>query len=168
MIVQDIKYRTRTHTRVTSRNPRIESTQSETSRRITLTGKAYEAVNNDFNEMQPPLRTWGDVLYGTSDQAPITPDEFSSATRVGETLIEIQESLERFREDYTDSATTTFILTQFGETPAHEEIVDRIRAGLSEHAITGVRADDREYHDDLFSNVLTHLPARVRARHNCV
>lgn len=76
---------------------------------------------------------------------------------MGETPLEIQESLELFKEDHPDAATTAFILMQFGQTRAHEKIAAAIKDGLAQHSITGVRADDREYHDDLFPNVLTYM-----------
>lgn len=46
---------------------------------------------------------------------------------------------------------------QFGDTPAHENITQTIKDVLSDHGIKGVRADDKEYHDDLYYNVLTYM-----------
>lgn len=88
---------------------------------------------------------------------PTTPDQFSDSTAVGETPVEIQESIRRFRRDYPDPANVAFIMMQFGTTPAHERITNAIKEELVQHDITGVRADDRRYHDDLFYNVLTYM-----------
>jgi hypothetical protein len=87
----------------------------------------------------------------------VTPDEFSDVTAAGETPVEIYDSIRRFREDYPDPASVTFILMQFGSTRAHDEIAGAIKVALAEHSITGVRADDKRYHDDLFYNVLTYM-----------
>jgi len=71
--------------------------------------------------------------------------------------IEIQESLARFKRDYPDPTKVAFIMMQFGETKAHDEIVKAIRSVLDSQGISGVKANDKEYHDDLFYNVMTYL-----------
>jgi hypothetical protein len=71
--------------------------------------------------------------------------------------LQIQDSLRRFRKDHPDPDAVAFILMQFGTTRAHEEITQAIKDVLAAHGITGVRADDKEYHDDLFPNVLTYM-----------
>src|SRR4028118_253955 len=121
----------------------------------------YEFVMPDPEMGQPsalePFEQLPDVVRQLASSAPVTPDEFSDVTQVGETPVEIQESLERFKEDYPNSATTAFILMQFGQTRAHEEITAAIKKGLAAPGITGIRADDKEYHEDLFPNVLTYM-----------
>jgi hypothetical protein len=74
-----------------------------------------------------------------------------------EAPLHIRESLQRFRRDHPDPDAVAFILMQFGTTRAHEQITQAIRNELAAHGITGVRADDKEYHDDLYYNVLTYL-----------
>jgi hypothetical protein len=71
--------------------------------------------------------------------------------------LEIQESLLRFKSDYPVSNKVAFVMMQFGETKAHKEIVATIKDTLNSHGITGVRADDKQYHDDLFYNIMTYL-----------
>lgn len=71
--------------------------------------------------------------------------------------IEIKESLEHFKIDYPDPNKVAFIMMKFGETNAHVEIVEAIKTVLDSHGITGVRADGKHYHDDLFPNVLTYM-----------
>jgi hypothetical protein len=87
----------------------------------------------------------------------VTPDEFSNAAAVGEAPVEIQESLRSFREDYPYSDRVAFVMMQFGQTRAHNEIMEAIREGMKARGITGVRADHKHYHDDLFYNVLTYM-----------
>jgi len=84
----------------------------------------------------------------------ITPDELR---RPDEPTAALAGSLERFREDHPDPAKVAFVMMQFGRTKAHEGIVEAIRDGLAPFNITAVRADDREYHEDLFPNVRTYL-----------
>jgi hypothetical protein len=70
---------------------------------------------------------------------------------------EISHSLMRFREDYPDHTRTAFLMMRFGQTRAHRDITTAIRDVLSAHGICGLRADDKTYHDELFSNVRTYL-----------
>lgn len=70
--------------------------------------------------------------------------------------IEIGNSLERFKEDYPDSSKVGFIMMRFGKTSAHDRIKETIRGALTLRGLKGVRSDDKQYHDDLFSNVLTY------------
>lgn len=88
---------------------------------------------------------------------PATPDEFSDSAAVGEAPVEIRESLGRFGRDYPDPTRVAFIMMPFGGTPMHDEITQAIKRSLAERGITGVRADDKRYHDDLFPNVLTYM-----------
>ena len=46
---------------------------------------------------------------------------------------------------------------RFGKTPAHEAIINGIREVSGKHGIAALRADDKQYHDDLFPNVLTYI-----------
>lgn len=70
---------------------------------------------------------------------------------------QIQESLEKFRTDHPDPNHVAFIMMKFGNTRAHEAIVKVIRSHLQNFGITGLRADDKYYHDDLLQNVLTYI-----------
>lgn len=69
----------------------------------------------------------------------------------------IMQSLERFRKEYPDPQKVAFIMMRFGTTDAHERIVAGIKTALDPLGIIAVRADEREYHDDLFPNVLTYI-----------
>jgi hypothetical protein len=71
--------------------------------------------------------------------------------------VEIQDSLQRFRRDYPNSEEVAFLMMKFGSTIAHKNIVGGVRGTLSPVGITIVRADDKEYHPDLFYNILTYI-----------
>jgi hypothetical protein len=70
---------------------------------------------------------------------------------------EIQESIQAFRLDYPDSRKVAFIMMKFGTTKAHENIVNGIKRALDAYGITAVRADEKDYHADLYPNVLTYV-----------
>ena len=72
-------------------------------------------------------------------------------------MVEIKESLQRFKREHPVPDKVAFIMMKFGTTPAHKSIVETIRTALQPHGIMGVRADERQYHDDLFYNIMTYI-----------
>jgi hypothetical protein len=70
---------------------------------------------------------------------------------------ELTNSLARFQSDYPDPSRVAFIMMQFGKTRMHMEITQAIRDTLASYGIAGLRADDKEYHEDLFPNVQTYI-----------
>jgi hypothetical protein len=70
---------------------------------------------------------------------------------------ELIESIKKFKADHPDSKRTAFIMMRFGTTKAHSEIVQSIRAELQKLGVKALRADDKDYHDDLFWNILTYV-----------
>jgi hypothetical protein len=50
-----------------------------------------------------------------------------------------------------------FIMMKFGSSSVYDQIVNAIRSALSPFGINGLRADEREYNQDLFSNILTYM-----------
>ena len=114
-------------------------------------GKVY--IEPEFESKKGRIKTFYESILSFY----ITPEDLRGCDILIEPPIEINESLERFKRDYPDPTKVAFIMMQFGKTDAHEEIVKAIRNVLSSHGIEGVRADDREYHDDLFPNVTTYM-----------
>jgi hypothetical protein len=74
-------------------------------------------------------------------------------------LPEIASGLEKFRADYPLGTRTAFIIMQFGATKPHATVVDCIKSSLKAHGIVALRADDKEYMDDLFANIKTYMHA---------
>jgi len=72
---------------------------------------------------------------------------------------EIATGLEKFRSDYPVGSKTAFIIMQFGGTKPHAAVVNCIKETLRSHGITALRADDKEYMDDLFPNIKTYMHA---------
>ncbi|MFI5397065.1 MAG: hypothetical protein ACHQ9S_16130 [Candidatus Binatia bacterium] len=69
----------------------------------------------------------------------------------------LDESLAAFRRDHPDPRSSAFIVMGFTPSKAHRAIADAIRKSLKDWNIDGLRADDKQYHDDLFTNVLTYV-----------
>jgi hypothetical protein len=74
-------------------------------------------------------------------------------------LPEIASGLEKFRADYPLGTKTAFIIMQFGATKPHAAVVSCVKEALKSHGIVALRADDKEYMDDLFANIKTYMHA---------
>ncbi|MFO1497149.1 MAG: hypothetical protein U1G07_01915 [Verrucomicrobiota bacterium] len=57
--------------------------------------------------------------------------------------------------DHPEPAKTCFIMMRF-DGALDREIVRAIIDGFSSHGITAIRADEREYHPDLFSQAISN------------
>lgn len=71
--------------------------------------------------------------------------------------VEIQQSLNAFRLDHPDPNKVAFIMMKYEGTVAHSNIVKGINDALTARGLEGVRADDKEYHPDLYYNILTYI-----------
>lgn len=80
-----------------------------------------------------------------------------SVAMLNNSPIDISEGLKRFREDHPSDIKTAFLIMQFTDTDIHDEMVATIRSVLSENDVTVLRADDKEYVDDLFGNIKTYM-----------
>lgn len=68
LIIQDIKYQTKTTTSGTKR-PRVSQRESETSRWCTLTQKAYDAVDSGFVLPAPQPTSANFIFHGDVNQS---------------------------------------------------------------------------------------------------
>ena len=69
----------------------------------------------------------------------------------------IHESLARFKKDHPDEGKAAFVMMKFGRTPSHDKIIEAIRSAIKPYGIEGLRADDKQYHDELFPNIQTYV-----------
>ena len=69
---------------------------------------------------------------------------------------EIAKEIDSFKAEYKGEK-TAFIIMQFSKTKAHDKIVKTIKDSIKKHNIIGLRADDKEYADDLFANIKTYM-----------
>ncbi len=118
-----------------------------------LQGKAYIEPEIEYGERT----VFGDQSFDTVVAFYVTPTDLQGTSRSVHIPPQIQESLARFREDHPYPGKAAFVMMRFGTTSAHGAIVEAVSEGLSRFGIAGLRADEKEYHEDLFSNVLTYL-----------
>ncbi len=69
----------------------------------------------------------------------------------------IQDSLEEFKSHYPDPSNVAFIMCRFGKEKPLTTAITSIKETLKTQGITGIRADDRTYHEDLYYNILTYI-----------
>jgi hypothetical protein len=86
-----------------------------------------------------------------------TPFNFEDYNATDGIPPEISESIERFRKDHPDPSRVAFVMMRFGQTPAHAKIIAGIKDALIPSGIAAVRADEKEYHPDLFQNIQTYM-----------
>jgi hypothetical protein len=70
---------------------------------------------------------------------------------------EINESIKLFKIDHPDFSHVGFIMMKFRETDIHKRILDSIKSSLESAGKTGIRSDEKWYHDDLLPNILTYM-----------
>jgi len=83
--------------------------------------------------------------------------ESSKHTLATEYPLAITKSLEKFFRDYPEYKRNAFIMMTFSETKPHELIIKAIESTLKKYGIHALRADSKQYHDDLLPNVLTYI-----------
>lgn len=69
----------------------------------------------------------------------------------------IFDSLKMFCAQHRRVGGRCFIMMRFGETAAHERIEAAIKGALGKHGLVGMLARDKEFHEDLFPNILTYM-----------
>lgn len=65
--------------------------------------------------------------------------------------------LRDFLEDHPEPSRNVFIMMRFGASEQMKEIHDAIVSGLADHGMNAVRADDRDYTGELWSNIEVYL-----------
>jgi hypothetical protein len=85
-----------------------------------------------------------------SDQA---PQQSTSAI----IPVAIQESLQGFKQDHPDVRKACFVMMRFGETDGDLSIEQTIKTVLAKYGLVGLLARDKEYHEDLYSNIQTYI-----------
>lgn len=71
--------------------------------------------------------------------------------------VELTASLANFKKDFPDSSRLAFVMMRFGKSKAHTSILQGIRSALDPQQIVALRADDKQYHDDILLNILTYI-----------
>jgi hypothetical protein len=105
--------------------------ESESSRHCYITPDGYRAVDNGFMPF--------------SDLVMHRPP------------VGLTASLAAFKRDFPDSSRLAFVMMRFGKTEAHTNILRGIRDALDPQQLVALRADDKQYHDDMLLNILTYV-----------
>ena len=114
-------------------------------------------LNVALPELEEYIQSIVQQYVNTVLQSQQNPSKSISSEAVS--MPEIASGLEKFRVDYPIGVKTAFIIMQFGNTKPHQEIVTCIKETLKKHGITALRADDKEYMDDLLPNIKTYMYA---------
>lgn len=72
----------------------------------------------------------------------------------------IEPYLRSFLADHPSSDQNVFLIMRFRDEAPFSQIVEAVRAICAERGLAVVRADDKEYTDDVWDNVLTY-PLRL-------
>ena len=110
------------------------------------------AIRTGQGQWLRPYEDWAGELSFT-----VMPEMVNKSLMVTEAPVEVRESLHRFHLDFPDPRKVAFVIMRFGATKAHMDIDAGIKEALGVFGITGIRADEKQYHDDLFHNVLTYM-----------
>jgi hypothetical protein len=109
---------------------------SDAGRACTLLGLIYKAVDSEFSDEEAP--------------APIS-------TLAQPHPPEIAMSLDRLRTKYPDPKKLGFLVMRFTAAKPFARIVEVIKEAAGKHGLAVVRADEQEFHADLWGNVRTYL-----------
>jgi hypothetical protein len=71
--------------------------------------------------------------------------------------LEIADSLRRFKAEFPEQIRVCFLMMRFGTTKAHNHIAESIKGVLKSFGIQGLRADDKQFHDDVIGNIRTYM-----------
>jgi nucleoside 2-deoxyribosyltransferase len=102
------------------------------------------------------------ILLRAAERVPSCRDLLPQTKKQVELLREpgaICDSIKALRADFPSTAPLGFLMMRFGQTPAHKAITAAIRSACESAKVKVARADDREYHDDLFWNIATYMHA---------
>lgn len=69
----------------------------------------------------------------------------------------LEGDLRRFLEDHPDPDRNVFVMMRFADTAPMNQIYQAMKDALAEVGMTAVRADDRDYTGDLWSNIEVYL-----------
>ena len=99
----------------------------------------------------------GDLEHAVVSGFPDTPAVLPISTLAHSHPPEIALSIDRLRTKFPDPKKMGFLIMRFAAEKAYRRIVDTIQKTASEYDLQIVRADENEFHADLWGNVRTHL-----------
>lgn len=83
--------------------------------------------------------------------------KISSLTSFSDLPDELNEPLNRFRKDFGPKDKCGFLMMKFEDTKIQTEIIQIIKSHFESKGLNLLRADDKWYADDLFTNIKTYM-----------
>jgi hypothetical protein len=118
-------------------------------------------LHTSFNTLSHVLGRYSEVLWVKFDdlreQLNLLPLSLLKNTPIESAPPSIRSSVLHLLQDYPDYEKNCFLVMSFTSTRLHNEIYKVLRQVLSRFGLNLLRADDRSYTDDLFTNVETYL-----------
>lgn len=121
---------------ITQRIPGVLA-YSPVSLRCTITAKGFTAADSGFLEEENPLPPLSTIAHAAPQ--------------------ELNMSLDRLKKNHPDPAKLGFLIMRFTSGKPFGEIVKAIKETAETYGISIVRADENEFHSDLWGNVRTLL-----------
>jgi len=100
--------------------------------------------NSRLSEINKLKRQLGVEAYGEKEKMSLIPEH-------------IQPFVNKMRNDFPIGKKLCFIVMKFEKTNFHDQIVSAIKNALIPYNIIALRADDKQYSDDLSLNVLSYI-----------
>lgn len=112
----------------------------------------YLTLSHILGTYHPDLDIKFDHIRSELGLVPLGPANLSP---VESAPYEIRPYLLQLLQDYPEYDKNCFLVMSFDSTPAHDKIVKTITEVMGERGFSVIRADQRSYADDLWSNVQT-------------
>jgi len=119
-----------------------------------IQGKHWDDESRSSAALSRYIVPFLDYIEHRLPPSPITSNRKGTGVTPPATL---HDSLKRFHAAHRESESACFIMMRFGRTSQHSKIEKAIKSTLAKHGIKGFLARDREFNDDLFSNILTYI-----------
>ncbi len=117
---------------------------------VKMVKRAPRGTSAFDNMPQPELEQDSNISFT------IIPSEIESNIMLID-FPELSDSFKKFQIDHPNSLKSTFIMMNFKDTEIHKEIFKTIRKTCLKYGIKALRADDKEYAEDLLTNVRTYM-----------
>lgn len=106
-----------------------------------IVGQYEEGLSVKFDEIRAEL---GDISIGRKSSIDIAPSR-------------LKVSVLTFLNDHPDYQKNCFLIMPFSKTPFHQEVHDKLKRIFYEKGLNLFRADDKQYSDDVLSNIETYI-----------
>jgi hypothetical protein len=108
---------------------------------------------------RPDLSTSPTEIFAAADRHIVEVERANRLGRLGDLtgLSHLEPSLRQFLEDHPDPDRNVFVMMRFINSPQMTEICNAIKNTCSTYGFHAVRADDRDYTGELWSNIEVYM-----------